>query len=83
MANRLLNEGDPYVKSLIQQDKDRIISILQNNGYFRAFVADTLSTIVENTIKPYRIKTPATGIKSMLQSGLKALIQNILLAKQK
>jgi len=58
-ANRLLNPGDPYVKTLIQQDKDRIISILQNNGYFRAFTADSIATIVEKYDKAIQDKDPS------------------------
>lgn len=58
-SNRLINPGEPYVKSLIQQDKDRIITILQNNGFFRAFTADSLSTIVEKYDKSIQDKDPS------------------------
>ena len=33
-SDRLIEAGSPYVKTQVNLEKDRIISILQNNGYF-------------------------------------------------
>ena len=45
-VNSLLKHGEPYNKQLVSQEKDRIVNLLQNNGYFRAFIADTAGIIV-------------------------------------
>lgn len=44
--NALIKTGDPYIKQNISLEKDRVISALQNHGYYRAYIADTLGTIV-------------------------------------
>jgi len=45
-VNSILKHGEPYSKQMVSQEKDRIVSLLQNNGYFRAFIADTSGIIV-------------------------------------
>ncbi|HEY3251875.1 MAG TPA: BamA/TamA family outer membrane protein [Ignavibacteria bacterium] len=44
--NTLIKIGDPYIKQNISLEKDRVINALQNTGYYRAYIADTLGTIV-------------------------------------
>ena len=42
----LIKQGEPYNKKLISQEKDRVINILQDNGYYHAFTADTGGVVV-------------------------------------
>jgi outer membrane protein assembly factor BamA len=42
----LIKPGEPYDKKLISQEKDRVISALQNSGYYHAFIADSGGIVV-------------------------------------
>jgi outer membrane protein assembly factor BamA len=42
-ADRVVNAGEPYSRSKINQEKDRIINILQSNGYFYAQIDTVIS----------------------------------------
>jgi outer membrane protein insertion porin family len=57
-SDQPIKSGDPFVRSLILQDRDRVINILQNNGYYWAFTNDSLGTIVEKYDKSIQDKNP-------------------------
>lgn len=44
-SNKLINAGEPYSKTQINLEKDRIINILQNNGYFYAQIDTVISRL--------------------------------------
>ncbi len=43
--NKLINPGDPYIKNAVSLEKDRIIGILQDNGYYFAQIDTVISKI--------------------------------------
>ncbi|MBZ0202694.1 MAG: BamA/TamA family outer membrane protein [Ignavibacteria bacterium] len=43
--NKLINAGDSYVKNTISLEKDRIIGVLQDNGYYFAQIDTAISKI--------------------------------------
>jgi outer membrane protein assembly factor BamA len=46
--NKLINAGDPYSKNTINLEKDRILSILQNHGYYYAQI-DTVRSRIDSS----------------------------------
>lgn len=48
LTNRLVDAGSPYSKTAINTEKDRIIGILQNNGYFFAQI-DTVRSKIDSS----------------------------------
>lgn len=48
LSNRLIDAGNPYSKTTINLEKDRILGILQNNGYFFAQV-DTVRSKIDSS----------------------------------
>lgn len=47
-ANRLVEPGTPYIKNNINREKDRILGILQDNGYFFAQI-DTVRSKIDSS----------------------------------
>jgi outer membrane protein assembly factor BamA len=45
---KIIKDGDLYSKSKINQERDRIISLLQNNGYFYAQI-DTIKSKIDSS----------------------------------
>ena len=48
LTNRIIDAGTPYSKTSINLEKDRIIGILQNNGYFFAQI-DTVRSKIDSS----------------------------------
>lgn len=48
LSNRLIDAGTPYSKTTINLEKDRILGILQNNGYFFAQI-DTVRSKIDSS----------------------------------
>lgn len=48
LTNRLIDAGSPYSKTTINLEKDRILGILQNNGYFFAQI-DTVRSKIDSS----------------------------------
>lgn len=47
-ANRIVEPGTPYIKNNINREKDRILGILQDNGYFFAQI-DTVRSKIDSS----------------------------------